>query len=382
MVKNVQVYPYIDNNHTAMNLLLSNPPKGYKFVGNQIKFKQKIIYKVSNNHLLRYVYRKYIKKNKKIVLNLLPKSKILVNSDLILSNLLIEDKSKKWILYVLDHPCAISGYNFDLFLKNKNKINKILERENCKAIICANKSSVNFFKKNFNQRIRKKINLIYPSIEIGENNERRNFSLLFMGSKNNPNDFYIKGGVEAIETFKIISKKHKTIKLIIRCKIPSKIKKEIKHIKNIEILEKEISFRELKNLYKQSLVLISPAVHYMLMSTLESMACGLPIVALDNFASKDHIVNNETGFLIKPEKNKFYLSKDYPLNFRSHEFLDKIGKIDKRVIHDLEKKINLLIENKKLWKKMSQNSIKEIEKKFNLEKNTFKLKKIFDEALN
>jgi glycosyltransferase involved in cell wall biosynthesis len=382
MVKVVQIYPSIDGHHTAMKLLLENPPEGYKFVGNKRGFKQKIIFKISNYYFLRYIYRKYLKRNKPIIFNFLPKPKLLDNVDLILSNLLINDINNDWILYILDHPCAICGYNAELFSKNKYKIEKILEEENCKAIICANNSSIDFFKLNFNKNVIKKLNLIYPSIKLEKTDKKRNFNLLFMGSINNPNDFYVKGGIEAIETFKILSKKHKNLRLIIRCKIPHKIKKDLQYTKNIDVLDKEISFNELINLYKESLILISPAAHYMLMSTLESMACGLPVVALDNFASKDHIINNITGFLINPDKNEFYKSKDYPLNFRSRDFLEKLGKINKRVIRDLVDKINLLIEDKKLWREMSKNSMIEINKKFNLEKNRLRLKNIFDESID
>ncbi len=382
-------YPSIYPLHSAYKTFLSNPPKGYFFNKNPINKRYRFIFFVKKIYILKIIYKLFRNIFKiDILQNILHKESNIgkENYDFIFSTGSIYYRDSSWVLDIIDNPFCLTGYNYNIFIKNRKKIEKKLLKNNCKAIICSHETSYNFFKKNFPKKILKKTVLIRPGVKFNyiDNlkriNKKNEFQMLFMGSTNNPNDFFIKGGLEALECFKTLRKKYKNVKLIVRCAVPKNVKKQYS-LKNIIFIEERISFEDLQNLYLDSDVLLMPGHTYFLMAFLEAMSFGLPIIALDTYAVKDYLEDNKNAFLIKPSKNIPYNDPSYPTNIRSKKFINTIKKIDKRVINDLSEKIEILINNPSLKEKMSKESLKIVKTKFSIQKRNKELKKLFDKIL-
>jgi glycosyltransferase involved in cell wall biosynthesis len=205
---------------------------------------------------------------------------------------------------------------------------------------------------------------------------------MFMGSLKNPKDFYVKGGVEAIRAFELVEHR-KDCRLILRCKLPKQIFKKIRKNTNIEILQKKVSRKEIEKLYLNSDIFLLPAHTYMLMSTLEAMSFGLPIIGIKSWATSEFIKDGKTGFLIDPQKlRKYYIAPEYPINIKNKFFYNKIKKAEEGVARDIASKINLLLENPSLRRKMGARARKIAQKKFSIKKRTRKLKSLFDKCTN
>jgi len=386
-IKKIQFYPTIYHLHTAYKTLVTNPPNGYQFIESQNKQKHLIII-LKESLIFRKLYKLTVSLiNINFPLYLTRKQKISEDIDLIFSmgNLYFGDRP--WVLDILDTPSVLSGYKYQIFLKEKEKIEKNLSAKNCKAIICSHETSFKFMEKIFSDKIRKKLLLIRPAVKLpgnfkGLNQKEKNpnFQILFVGSITNPADFYVKGGLEALECFKTLSKKYENTKLIVRCKIPEEIKKKYS-LKNIIFIEKQMEYKDLINLYIQSDIFLMPSHQYVLMAVLEAMSYGLPIVGLDTYAVRDYLEDKRNAFVVKPSKNIPYDDPSYPTNTRSKEFVSAIKKIDRRVINDLTEKIGILINEPFLKEKMSNESLKIINKKFSIEKRNKELKKLFDKIL-
>ena len=114
------------------------------------------------------------------------------------------------------------------------------------------------------------------------------------------------------------------------------------------------------------------------MSWLESMSHGLPIIALNTYASEDYIKNNLNGFLINPSKNIPYNDPSYPVNVRKPEFIAAIKKPDNQVISDLCSAFERLINNPELISRIRVNNLLLIQEKFSIEKRNEGLKKLLD----
>lgn len=384
-MRRVQLYPYIENVHTAYKSLIETPPRGYVFVGAKIGTKKKILDYLSSHTIARGLYHLFVRLFKTLSLyTLLYTTKKIKDVDMIFSGGSLYNGNKKWVVDIIDHPYSLAGNNCDLFKKNKEKIEEILMRANCKKIICANITSLNIIKNIFSEDVAKKATLVWPAIkEISFKKKRINkdyIQMLFIGSINNPRDFYMKGGLEAIEVCEKLQTNNKT-RLIIRCEIPSKLKNRVYNNPNIIVIENKIPYNKLIELYLDSDILLSPSHGFVLMSTLEAMSFGLPIVSLDTYSVGDFILDGYNGFLIpKSDQIKSYKDESYPTNLRTKGFLKEVKNVDKKLIDRIANKVELLIKDSKLREKMSRNGRTLIKNKFSIEKRNEILKKIFDEV--
>ncbi len=114
------------------------------------------------------------------------------------------------------------------------------------------------------------------------------------------------------------------------------------------------------------------------------MSYGLPIITTDVWANPEMVEDGEDGFLIEKNTLLNYYDKDYIPKWGSRNFLQilKQKKPDKRLIRDLVEKMQILIEDNKLRKRMGLASYRKIKNgKFSISKRNRKLKKIFDESL-
>ena len=386
-IKKVQIYPSASKIHTAYRSLLSDPPEGYVFIQCPESGKQTAVNYLKKYKLIKNLYHLFLKifKTTKVI-ELSSSMKEDDSTDLIFSMGHLYKGNKPYVVDIIDNIYGLAGYNYKLFISNLSKIEHSLLKNNCKKIICTNESSLKSIKKYFSKEVLKKTVLVRPAIKpINFENKRndKKIRIIFMGSINNPNDFGFKGGLNTIKVFEKISNKYNNVELIIRSKVDEEIRDIIKSNAKINLIEGEISFEEVINLYASSDILLCPAHTYVgLMAILESMSFKLPIVALDTYAARDYIRNGYNGFLIqKSNKIKGYYDESYPTNVRTKEFLSEIKNIDNKVIDKLVEKVDILIKNKRLRIKMGENGRKMIDSKFSIEARNKKLKKIFDEAI-
>lgn len=403
--RKIQIYPAIEGVHTVHNSLIANPPKGYRFIGTALPRKLKLIDRVRDNKFFRRLYRVFLNFSPNTGLfDLANRSEILDEAELVYSTGYLIETKKPWILEILDVPYCLTGYNYELFVKNKERIESILRSDNCRKIICTNESSIEIMRRNFSEVIIRKTSLVRPALELPEFGGRGRgrggrggeiggregemggrgggkVKILFMGSINNPKDFYVKGGFEALRVFERIQEKH-DVELVIRCYVPNEVRSRVLKNKKTKLIENKISSEELKELYSQSDIALLPSHQYVLMAFLESMSFGLPIVALDTYAVKNYIIDGYNGFVVgKSDKISSYKYAGYPTNTKRDEFLSEIKVEDSELIERLAEKVELLIKDRVLREKIGRNGRKIVKSKFSVEERNRKLKKIFDGAL-
>lgn len=385
----VQIYPSIDRLHASWKYTISNPPKGYEYIGLKESESRKRIFleKLRSFGFFRFFYRIFLNIFKSTYfVDLKDNVKILSETDLIFSMGALYNGEKPWIVDIIDSPYCLAGNNYNLFIENLPKIIKILSKDNCKKIICANESSIGIMKKFFPKKILGKTILVRPAVKKQTLKKSKNkidnkVKFLFLGSILNPNDFYVKGGLETISAFEKIQNRC-DCKLILRCKVPSELRKRVVNNEKIELIEDRVSEDELFKLYSSSDVLISPAHIYILMSWLESMSFGIPLIVLDTYAVKDYVKDNYNGLIVKKsDKISSYKEKTYPTNIRTSKFLQEVKKIDSKVIDNLSEKMILLAKNPSLRKKLGNNGREFIKKYFSIEERNKKFKQIFDQSI-
>jgi glycosyltransferase involved in cell wall biosynthesis len=385
-IKKIQMYPFTEDLHTIHNSIVSQPPEGYEFTGVKASKLYNWRKKLNNSKTVRFLYHQFLKffKTTKVI-EATQSSNILPEADLVFSQGIIYNSNKPWILYMFDHPACLAGNNYKLFLKNKSRFIKALLHPSCKKIICTNSSPIPFMKEHFPYEVNNKVTQV--NLAIQDHPHKRTYNkdkikILFLGSVNNPEDFYIKGGLDAIEVFNSLSDR-KDVELIMRCKIPESEKQKIKQSDNIKILDKRIPYEEIVNLFKTSDILFLPGHNYSVSAFLEGMSYGTPVVALNTYAVEDFIKHNHNGIIVKrSDKIQGYNNPGYPTFIRDDAFMSEVlNTRDPELVTRLIKTLTTLIDNPQKIEELGKNARKEFENNYTIEHRNLAFKKIFDEIL-
>lgn len=372
--------------HTYIQALINNPPEGYEFVTLDNPKKKNFIGSIKKSAFAVWTYKKIIKKVFNVfgLINKIYYSPSPENTKLIFSTGPLIPENKPWILKILDAPFSMGGNDYKVFLNNKNRIEQGLLSPHCKKIIVHTKRCFDQMDKYFSKKLMKKVVLVTPAIPgepIKRNPRNDETTFLFLGSINNPDEFLMKGGLEALESFKMLSSKYPNVKLIMRCKVPDNIKTKYLDVKGIEFVEQKVPFEELQAIYLKSDALLMPGYGYFIMAFLEAFQYGLPIISLDTYGVDEFVKQGKTGFYVKPSTHVPTEAEEYPANVRSKKFAESIMQIDSKVIKALCDKMEKIIVDRELLENMSKTCQEEFKDKYSYAKKIRNLKNIFDEAV-
>ena len=252
--------------------------------------------------------------------------------------------------------------------KGKEKIGKIIARDNCKKILPWTEEVKADFQKHF-PSISNKLEVVYPAIPMPEakRNEHSGINLLFVGRF-----FFEKGGLHALEVMDRLTKKYKFVKGVVISEVPDNVKEKYAENERIKIYDL-MSHEEVLKFYNLADIFVYPGYTDSFgFAFLEAMSFGIPIITLDGCSRKELIKDGKEGFIIP------YTSKISP-----HLFARSInGRETEEIISNISSLASKLIEDKKLRKKMSKNCINEIKNgKFSIKERNKKLRKIYEDAL-
>jgi len=353
-------YPWKFPDSPYYKYLIKSPQKGIKYL-NTKKEKGVITNKKFfwfSNFLKRNIRRWTNKLNLSIPnAHLSPKE----NYNLIhCAHCLSKNRDKPWVADIeMVGSLAISGMESQ---KGKEKIKKIILRENCKKILPWTEHTKKEILKIYPE-IKNKIKVVYPAIPEIKNlkkSKNKNLKIIFIARY-----FDIKGGLVALEVLERLRIKY-GIEGIVVSNVSEKLKVKYNKLKIYNLIPQKELFKLME---KSDLFLYPGSVDTFGFSLLESMAFGLPIITINTDGTKSRkeiIENNKTG-LIFDVKEK--------LSF------DKIRLNEERVIKKLIDNSSKLIEDKKLREKMSKECIKVIKDgKFSIIERNKKLKRIYEKA--
>jgi glycosyltransferase involved in cell wall biosynthesis len=381
-----KIYYYNLGIHTYVQHTIANPPEGYTFLSIDDRDRKNKMNALRKNKVLAFFYKKIVKRwfNVAPLLQRVYYKPAPAEVDLILTNGTIIEEQRPWILEILDAPHSLGGNDYQVFIKNIPRFERALASPFCKRILVHTEASKKECEKYFSSEIIKKIVKITPGIpdpKIRRFYRKHPTTFLLMGSINNPSEFYIKGGLEALETFSRVARKHPESKLIVKCFVPSELREKYK-IQQIEIIDRNLSSEEMHELYMKSDALLMPGHGYYLMAFLEAFSYGLPVISLDTYGVSEFVKNELNGFVIRPSEKIPYDDAQYPVSVRSEKFIEAIKTIDQRVIEDLVTATTRLIEDPALLRRMSSDTLRIFRERYTIEQKNAQLKKIFNAALS
>jgi glycosyltransferase involved in cell wall biosynthesis len=378
--------------HSLFNSILENPPEGYKIFYKKNKYKSisNIQYQTFRSQLkyLNFFPIMYLVEEFKLFMSHIYE-KDLTDFDLVLSaHRIMNLKKVPWIVmieYVGDLCPKIYDINNIRFYKSY--IEKSLMSDSCKSIIpYLNEEKKTLFRYLDCSKFKEKIKVVHLSVfpkKFIKKYDKETILLLFLGSSNNINShFRARGGIEVLEAFREIDKKYSNIELILRAKLPIEILKKYSKLlskPNIKIIDRLLPIKKFNNLMENSDILLFPGYITPAMTFIESMSYEIPIIATNWRGNKEIIEDKETGYLIK---SPYGLDPNLPLNMKEIISLSSKGP-DYIVIQELIEKMSILIEEKKIRKRMGRKARSEIEiGKFSMKTRNKKLNEIFKKALS
>lgn len=353
-------YPWKFPDSPYYKYLIDNPPENIEFL-NAEKQKGVIINKKF------FWFSNFLKRNIRKFANFIklsiPNAHLIrtkQNYDLIhCAHCLSKNKNKPW---VADIESIWQLYIGKKTKKSKEKVRKILLRENCKKIMPWTEKTKKEILKEFPE-IKEKVKVVYPATPLLNIKRKRykNINLLFVGRY-----FYDKGGLHALKVIDKLTKKYNNVKGIIVSEVPESVLKKYSQNKKIKFFGL-MPQKELFELYSESDVFVYPGYSDSFgFAYLEAMSFGIPIITVDGFARKEIIDEGKTGFVIKRKGPKWYPEKE-----EGEEVIEKI-----------KEKTEKLIKNKKLREKMAKNCIEIIKNgRFSIKERNKKLEKIYKGAL-
>ena len=248
---------------------------------------------------------------------------------------------------------------------NKKVICKTLTSPCCKKILAWTKWARDGIIREFPE-IKNKVEIVYPGIPTQTFKKKRSskIRLLFVSR-----GFYFKGGLYALEVIDILTKKYNNVEGIVVSDVPKEVYERCRGNKKIKFLDIMPQKKLFDEIYPSCDIFIYPSFTDTFGFTItEAMSFGLPVVSTIGHSRKELIKNGENGFVVDSPFGDYVKKKD-------------LENLNRKIVEDLQKVTEKLIQNKRLLIKMSKNCKKLIrDGKFSIQMRNKKLKRIYREA--
>jgi len=375
--------------HTSQWNLINYPPEGYEFVVSK-----------TPDHI---VSRDFMFQNVPKLLNFLciPPSlakailddsfkKIPDNISLIFTYNRLSFRKIPWVIQV-EWVCTPLGYDIKLLRRYRGVLERLLASDYCKGILTWGEPAKKSILLNLNcAGFEHKIRVVFQTVHKKDftkmyNSDDEGVRLLFVGSASRVQYFEQKGGRLALEVFSVLSRKYDDLRLVIRARVPQRIKNEfdIEGNSKIKLIEEELSWESLEREFASADIFVYPTYELQNTVILDAMSYELPVVTTD-FGSNGWIDDGVTGFVVETgEEVPYFCGNLIPIGITPQRRLvtEAVQKPAPKLVERVAEKVSILIENPNLRRRMGETARREVEEgKFSITKRNEKLKRIFDEA--
>jgi glycosyltransferase involved in cell wall biosynthesis len=214
-------------------------------------------------------------------------------------------------------------------------------------------------------------------------NRSAQVKLLFVNSINIPDQFYLKGGGEAIEAFRLLREEYSNLHLVLRSDVPAEVRAQARQIPGLRIVDRPLAWEDLQREFQTADIYLFPSHITPGMSVLDAMSYELPVVTVDAYANAELVENAVTGFVVPASKRVPYADYYFrPSAAHDRRFSRAIRMSDPQVVQALVERLRLLIEHSDLRRQMGRAGRNEVDHgRFSIERRNKKLNQIFDEAI-
>ena len=285
---------------------------------------------------------------------------------------------------VVDYETCYSFIDGDekLNKKEKDKSLRLLKKGNVKYLMPIHEEALRSFNLFFGNEIRIPQKIIYPTVFIPDEHRpkvEKKKKVIFVSTSNILDDqaFLIKGGLETLEAFEILAKKHSDYEFVFLGKIPNSFNQKVP--KNLKLIN-GVSREEMWAMFNESQIFVQPSYQAPAMAFIEAMFFKLPIVTTKFWAIPEY-VDSKNGVIVDSIDVGNLDENNVP--FYSEDILDKIKKNSGKNADKIVAAIEKLIKSPTLRKKLGEDGFERVTAgKFSINEKNKKLLEVYNKALN
>ncbi|MCW1888693.1 MAG: glycosyltransferase family 4 protein [Candidatus Moranbacteria bacterium] len=311
--------------------------------------------------------------------------------------------NKPYCVYI-ENAIAIFNYNTEIAKHPlaQHLVKFLLRRSSCRKIIFMSEAAKTGFLSTmqFSEKelllLSKKFSVCYPLILNPSSNidpQRKlkadsTVKFLFTGT------FYIKGGLEILNSFKRISREFPNTELSIVTGIESIWPKDLLAIQstpNVNIFDAAFSEKDLyEKFYNTHHVFLYPTYRDSFgLVLIEALSAGLPIIGTNQYATSEMLIDGFNGYILEKHPLQDYKTDTFEIIGKLSEpadFFNQLFKLQKAghleyVEEFLYQSMKRLLGNPALLEEFSRNSLALYEEKFSSQKISQQIESVFLEAL-
>jgi glycosyltransferase involved in cell wall biosynthesis len=303
-----------------------------------------------------------------------------------------------WIIEIEDittlfDPFIENGKTHATDVKNSpafRLIKTLLESAPCKGIICHVKSTAESVVRLFgsptveSKTYYSPMGVSVPAIGRSTPVPGQPFSFLFTNSwHQNPDSFYLRGGLDVLEAFRILSAEHPNARLLLRTKLPADLapryKQYVASDERIVLLDQFLTKEDMDCLIAGSNAFLLPSARLHVMSVLEAMSFGLPVIVSDGWGMEEYVTHCRNGLVVRGRYGKCsWVDKDGMLR----EDYRGLRSPDAGVTEDLARNMGEVMTNNSLREEIGRAARHDVETRFSLDSWNRRLRGIFNEVLS
>lgn len=281
----------------------------------------------------------------------------------------------------------------------------LIESKQCRGIVTHIKSTADNLSRLFNsEKISSKITYMplgikMPTVFHVVQKEKKEVHLLFNNSwHQDPRSFFLRGGLDVLSAFEKLRERYKNVYLTLRSSLPLHDSEYLRVAKNnnlpaldseylniiknnkVRVIKQFLTKSDWEMLMKESDIYLLPSDRIHVVSVLEAMSYGLPVVVSDGWGFEEYIHDRINGMIVKGRYGRVTWMDNETGMLRENYSL--MSYQDPVIVKGLVEAVTSLIEDKDLYEKISRKAREDIATKYNLENWNNGLKQAFDKALN
>jgi glycosyltransferase involved in cell wall biosynthesis len=283
----------------------------------------------------------------------------------------IEDPTTLFYPFLLNgHTAAADPVHSPFF----RVIKCLLESDNCRGIITHVKSTADNLSKLFSsETLAAKVTYVPMGVNLPpllkRKADRLTFNLLFTASwHQDPRSFIFRGGLDVIEAFAVLTEKYPNLRLTLRTALPSSLStvhKGFVRAGHVTVMDKFLPQEEWSNVWRSTDAYLLPAARIHVLSILEAMSHGLPVIVSDGWGIEEYVTHTVNGLVVKGRYSRASWV-DYETGALKEDY-SQLLQPDPSVVKGIIDAVSALIEDPALCNRLGEAARQTVEKHHTIE---------------
>jgi glycosyltransferase involved in cell wall biosynthesis len=302
-----------------------------------------------------------------------------------------------WVIEIEDpttlfYPLITNGFTSSLLIKQSPYfpiIKSLLEADHCKAIITHMRSTAQLVPQLFgSDAIRNKIVYAPLGVKLPSRWQRHEpradaepIDLLFINSWCRvPANFYLRGGLDILEASAVLRERYPQLRLTLRTNLPPLHPRFHRIIESgwVRVIDRFVSAEEMAELHAGSDIFLLPSARIHIVSLLQAMSYGLPVVGSDGWGIEEYLVHEHNGLIVNGRYGKVSWA-DEETGFLREDY-ESMYTCNVQVVDGIVEAVSRLVEDRQLRARLGHNARNDVETKYTLEQWNTALQSAFDAA--